>query len=366
MRRIFFITALLCLAYTALVWANPKVAIVKATDINLACYDWKVDVFDITKKWEAYWTGAGAAEIEKMVRKAVDLAGDFPVKRGDTVVIKTNLVENVTHYLYAIYPYRPPPDPEYANKFIQSMVVDARVARAVALICKERGAKEVTIVGGPLSGSAYRSFDVYGYTKMAKEIKVGLYDVSDGPFKNYKGPRGLGLDRYTLPRKVVQADVQISVGAMKTHQIAGVTLSLKNWGVGIPPGSVYGAFKTGLPHYVLYQVITAVNWISKVDYAFIDGLWGMEGLGPLQGEPVEMGLIIAGADPVAVDTVAGRCMDFDPLHFGHIRMAKEYGIGTYEHIEVVGEKIEDVKKDFIPVPVEFRLPDEWGGNTGWD
>jgi len=365
MRRISVITVLLCLAYRALVWAEPKVAIVKATDINLACYDWKVDALDPTKKWEAYWTRAGEAEVEKMVRKAVELAGDFPVKRGDTVVIKTNLCEDVTHFLFAIYPYRPS-DPAYANRFIQSMVADARVVRAVALICKEKGAKEVTIVEGPTSGSAYRNFDVYGYTKMAQEIKVGLYDVSDGPFKDYKGPAGLALDRYILPRKIVEADVQISVGAMKTHAIAGVTLSLKNWGMGIPPGSVYGAMKFGLPHYVLYQVITAVNWISKVDYAFIDGLWGMEGFGPIMGEPVEMGLIIAGSDPVAVDTVGIRCMDFDPLHFGHIRMCKEYGIGTYEHVEVVGENIEDVKKDFAPVPVEFRLPDEWGGNTGWD
>jgi len=59
--------------------------------------------------------------------------------------------------------------------------------------------------------------------------------------------------------------------------------------------------------------------------------------GPTNGEPVEMGLIIAGADPGVVDTVATRVMGVHPLYFGHIRMANEYGIGTYEDIEVVGD-----------------------------
>jgi len=80
--------------------------------------------------------------------------------------------------------------------------------------------------------------------------------------------------------------------------------------------------------------------------------------GPTNGEPVEMGLIIAGADPGVVDTVATRVMGVHPLYFGHIRMANEYGIGTYEDIEVVGETIEGVKKDFTPVPEEFRFPNE--------
>ena len=88
--------------------------------------------------------------------------------------------------------------------------------------------------------------------------------------------------------------------------------------------------------------------------------------GPTNGEPVEMGLIVAGADPVAVDTVAIRVMGLYPLNFGHTRKPKEYGIGKYEDIEVVGEMIEGFKKDFTPVPEESRFPNEWGGNTGWD
>jgi uncharacterized protein (DUF362 family) len=46
-------------------------------------------------------------------------------------------------------------------------------------------------------------------------------------------------------------------------------------------------------------------------YCVIDGLVGMQGAGPMQGDPIESGLVVAGSDPVAVDIVAARAMGFD-------------------------------------------------------
>lgn len=366
-----------------MVWAGPKVAIVKSGYGNLACYDWKVDVLDFTKKWVAYWTPAGEKEVERTVRKAVKLAGGWPEMSNATVVIKTNLVQDIGYALAVSTTVAT--NPAYANKFLQSMTVDARVVRAVALLCKEKGARKVTIVCGPASCNGHTTFDAYGYTEMARKLDpqlsiwthkgfwLELYDVNDGPWTmRGAGTWPLFIRWYYVPRKVVSRIgsiydvVQISVGTMKTHRCAGVTLSLKNWGIGIPPGRVYGAWKFGLPHNKLYQVITDVNKIGKVDYAVIDGLWGMEGNGPDAGEPVEMGLIIAGADPVAVDYVTAKCMGFTPENFGHIRWCHNRGVGNYENIDVRGETIEAVRKTFKPVPVQLRAPDSWGDNTGWD
>ncbi len=47
------------------------------------------------------------------------------------------------------------------------------------------------------------------------------------------------------------------------------------------------------------------------NYFLIDGLIGMQGMGPMQGDPVESGVVIGGTDPVAVDTVAVKLMGFD-------------------------------------------------------
>jgi uncharacterized protein (DUF362 family) len=46
-------------------------------------------------------------------------------------------------------------------------------------------------------------------------------------------------------------------------------------------------------------------------YCLIDGIVGMQGMGPMQGDAVKSGVVIGGTDPVAVDTVAARLMGFD-------------------------------------------------------
>lgn len=46
-------------------------------------------------------------------------------------------------------------------------------------------------------------------------------------------------------------------------------------------------------------------------YCLVDGLVGMQGMGPMQGDPIECGVVIGGSDPVAVDTVSARLMGFD-------------------------------------------------------
>lgn len=46
-------------------------------------------------------------------------------------------------------------------------------------------------------------------------------------------------------------------------------------------------------------------------YTVVDGLVGMEGMGPMQGDPVQSGVVLGGADPAAVDMVAARVMGFD-------------------------------------------------------
>lgn len=46
-------------------------------------------------------------------------------------------------------------------------------------------------------------------------------------------------------------------------------------------------------------------------YTIIDGIIGMEGSGPMQGDPVHSDVVIFGKDPVATDMVAARVMGFD-------------------------------------------------------
>lgn len=61
-------------------------------------------------------------------------------------------------------------------------------------------------------------------------------------------------------------------------------------------------------------------------YSVVDGLIGMEGMGPMQGDPVDSNVVIIGTDPVAVDVVASRVMGFDWRKIPMIREA--FGLRT--------------------------------------
>jgi len=81
--------------------------------------------------------------------------------------------------------------------------------------------------------------------------------------------------------------------------------------------------------------------------AVIDGIIAGEGH-ETSGNPVEMNLVIAGTDPVAVDAVGAAVMGIPPESVKHIRLAEERGLGTcnLKEITVIGEPIEKVKKKF--------------------
>ncbi|MFB0527576.1 MAG: hypothetical protein ACETVT_01710, partial [bacterium] len=84
-----------------------------------------------------------------MVRKAVDLAGGFPDVKGKNVMMKVNLVQDMW-FVFSIESQRARwtntamRDADWFNHQVQSILTDVRIARAVALICKDKGAKKVT------------------------------------------------------------------------------------------------------------------------------------------------------------------------------------------------------------------------------
>ena len=93
------------------------------------------------------------------------------------------------------------------------------------------------------------------------------------------------------------------------------------------------------------SVIVDINSVLKPTLTVVDGFVGMEGHGPVDGDPIKMDLIIAGTDPVATDATCAKIMGMDPTKIKHIRRAAEKGIGKLDP-EVVGEKIEAVAKPF--------------------
>ncbi len=165
-----------------------------------------------------------------------------------------------------------------------------------------------------------------------------------------KGARVFEISGYQVPlsKLFVEADVFISVPKLKTHVIAGMTCCLKN-PFGLIPGSskarahaITGHAKRLTEFFVdLYRwKIPALN--------IVDGILAMEGDGPTNGKPRQVGKIIAGTDGVAVDAVCARMIGFDnPRSIKLIEFADKKGLVHFNLNRPEMDGPFEVVKDFV-------------------
>jgi uncharacterized protein (DUF362 family) len=294
-----------------------------------------------------------AVDIHEMLQKALDLIGGLSgkIKKGGHVVIKPNLFA----------PYPPP------------ISVDRRVIAAAVSLAREAGAGKVTVIEGVSIGTlmkrvnpahsgicmrrGYRTIEVMEMLGVKKAVEdaggevLGVEDVEKVSV-DIKG--GMALHRVQYPKVVLEADYFINMPALKTHTMTMVTLSLKNLQGLLDDKSRYFSHRDDLD-----QHMVDINKIRLPDLVILDGLIAMEGMGAGEGgSPVDMGIIMAGHDPVAVDSIASMCMGIEnPFVVGTTRIAHHDGLGCANPflVEVVGESVQSVKKKFL-LPMNFTQP----------
>jgi uncharacterized protein (DUF362 family) len=158
--------------------------------------------------------------------------------------------------------------------------------------------------------------------------------------------RASRLRELYFPKTVRGVDFLVSLPKLKTHHWAGVTLSLKNM-FGVIPGSCYGWPKNILHWAGIDRAILDINAAVRPDFAIVDGIIGMEGNGPIQGVSKTAGVLVAGDDPVAVDSTCARIMGLAPEKIDHIaRAATLLGHIETQKIRQLGESIASTRTPF--------------------
>jgi uncharacterized protein (DUF362 family) len=189
--------------------------------------------------------------------------------------------------------------------------------------------------------SADKAFEVTGMKAMSESNGVqclNLRHVKDRVKIDI--PNGEALKSIEVPRIVTESAI-ISAAKLKTHTSTKVTLGMKNM-FGLLPDKFKGKYHAK----GIEKVIVDINTVLRPALTVIDGFVGMEGRGPVGGTPIKMDLIIAGNDAVATDATASRVMGFEPMEITHIRKAYEKGLGNVGNIEVLGSKLDDVRRVF--------------------
>ncbi len=295
------------------------------------------------------------AEIERMVREAVNLIGGLSgrIRPGDHVVLKPNLFA----------PYPPP------------ISVDRRVIASVVKLAREAGAKRVTVLEGVSVGTlmkrvrpvmtpcgmarGFKTVEVMqmlGVKQAVEEAGGEVLGVEDAEKVEVNIEGGMALHQVNYPKVILEANCFINLPAMKTHTMTMVTLSLKNLQGILDEKGRYFSHRDDID-----QHMVDISKIRKPDLIILDGLLAMEGMGAGEaGSPVEMGIIMASADPVALDAIASMCMGIDnPLVVGTTRIAAHDGLGVANPflIELVGAPMHEVRKKF-QLPINFTQPIE--------
>jgi len=169
------------------------------------------------------------------------------------------------------------------------------------------------------------------------------------------------LDSLFLPNTILGCDLLVSMPKMKTHHWVGATLSMKNL-FGLVPGGVYGWPKNVLHWAGIDETIADLHNLFPRAFSIVDGIVGMEGNGPIQGTSRAVGVVVAGADPVAVDATCCRVMGIDPLKIGYLRLSASLNQLTEPMIPQAGETIESVATPFALLPELRNLRLEKAGH----
>jgi uncharacterized protein (DUF362 family) len=222
------------------------------------------------------------------------------VPNGASVVIKPNLCTE-----------RP--------EMIHSANTSLAVLRGVCEVLRERTTRITIVESDGARYSAESAFENNGVYRLAKELGLGVQNLSkdelvDMPDRRLKG--------FGMARTWLEADVFVTLPVLKTHATTVFTGSLKNQCGCVP------RYDRILLHKYLHELIGDINKLRPVTLALMDGLVGMQGRGPINGYPIDLNVLLASRDPVALDATAMRLIGLEPVTAQHLVHEQRIGLGT--------------------------------------
>jgi uncharacterized protein (DUF362 family)/ferredoxin len=240
----------------------------------------------------------------------------------------------------------------------QAVTTHPAVVRVVAELVREAGGRAV-IGDSPGIGGFQRVADRSGIARAAAESGAELVEFND----TVDLPGSGTFRRFTLARAYWEADKIINLPKLKTHEMMTMTCAVKNLF-----GAVVGAekagwhLKAGASREQFARLLLEIYLMKKPVLNIVDAIVAMEGNGPGSGDPLQVGALMAGVNPVAVDVVAGRLAGI-PIELLHVeRESRRMGLaGTaWEEIELGGAPLDSFPSRPFRLPsgldVQFGLP----------
>ncbi len=281
--------------------------------------------------------GAGLAEA---VARAVDLSGGLEdlIRPGQTVLLKPNLLTDA--------------EPERAK------TTHPELARAVIRLVRARGANCVVSDSPASVMKIARVWERTGFRRLCEEEGVPLLSLEQEGAEAFE-ENGV---KFAVARRVLDADVVISLPKVKTHVLTTFTCGVKNL-YGCVPGMRKSAMhKVYFRQARFSRVLAGIYAHVRPALTIADGVVAMEGNGPSSGRLTTLGLVAAARDAVALDAVLCEVAGLRSASVPYLREMKRRGLGEtdWRAVDVVGESIDSVRHPFLaPNTTGVRLMPQW-------
>lgn len=280
-------------------------------------------------------------QAETCIRALVEQMGGMGrfVRPGERIVLKANLL-------------RPAP-PESA------ICTHPAVVEAVAKLVKEAGGTPVICdsPGGALHKEAVLR-SLYEKTGMAAAAAAAGAELSiDSSTRTVSLPEGKVLRQAEIITPVAEADGVIDLCKMKTHVLMSMTGAVKNLFGVIPGLSKVGYHATHPDHATFADVLLDLTGYVKPRLSLMDGILAMEGDGPgSSGTPRQAGLLLAAANPLALDTAAGAIMNLPRQDNPVLLAAERRGLTPcrMEDVELIGGTVEELRMADYKFPASTK------------
>lgn len=261
------------------------------------------------------------------------------VKHGQRVLIKPNMLA--------------------AKSVDAAVTTHPEIVRAVIELVQ--GAGGIASVGdSPGVGTSQQVAERCGIMAVIKETGATF-----APFLElvHTTPRNGRLKHLDIARDILDADVIINIPKLKTHQMMGMTCAVKNLfgavvGLRKPRLHLQAGADKGLFALMLLELCEEI----RPTLTIVDGVLAMEGDGPGSGDPFELGVLIAGVEPVAIDVVAAELIGIDPELIWTLAVARKSNRPWAEmkEIELYGTPLSELRpRAFKPAKnteIHFGLP----------
>jgi len=187
----------------------------------------------------------------------------------------------------------------------------------------------------PFGGTAEQAYNISGIAKAVKEAGGEMEIMSAMKFREVAFPDGRDIKLWPVYADALDADVLINVPIAKHHNLARLTLGMKN---------LMGLIKNrGEFHFNLGQRVADLASMLRPDLTVVDAVRILNNHGPAGGDLADvklMNTVIASHDFVAADAWAATLFGLTAEDLPIVRAAAQMGLGTTDLKSI---KIEEIK-----------------------